>query len=172
VRAAWTTTSTPTPEGMRVLVGGVGYRFLRDESVGPYMADRLAAQARNGVEVEDLGYHAVGLAQNLQDRPPYDRLVLVAAVRRGREPGTLESYRWNRELPPPDAIQGYVGEAAVGLISLDGHLAVCGAFGALPDDVRVVEIEPGEEGWGEGFSPPVQARLAEVEEAVWTSTRP
>lgn len=157
---------------MRVLVGGVGYRFLRDESVGPCMADRLAAKARNGVEVEDLGYHAVGLAQNLQDRPPYDRVVFVAAVRRGREPGTLESYRWSGELPPPDAIQGYVGEAAVGLISLDGHLTVCGAFGALPGDVRVVEIEPGEEGWGEGFSPAVEARLGDVEEAVWTSTRP
>jgi hydrogenase maturation protease len=157
---------------VRVLVGGVGYRFLRDESVGPYMADRLAARAREGVEVEDLGYHSVGLAQNLQDRPPYDRVVFVAAVRRGREPGTVESYRWDGVLPSPAEIQGYVGEAAVGMISLDGHLIVCGAFGGLPRDVRVVEVEPGEEGWGEGFSPTIEGRLDEIEEAVWTSTRP
>ena len=157
---------------MRVLVGGVGYRFLRDESVGPYMADLLARQPPDGVEVEDLGYHSVGLAQNLQERPPYDRVVFVAAVRRGREPGTLETYRWSGVLPSAAEIQGYVGEAAVGMISLDGHLIVCGAFGGLPDDVRVVEVEPGEEGWGEGFSEPVVARLDEIEEAVWTSTRP
>jgi hydrogenase maturation protease len=157
---------------MRVLVGGVGYRFLRDESVGPYMADRLAASGREGVEVEDLGYHAVGLSQNLQEREPYDRVVLVASVRRGREPGTVEAYRWDATLPSAAEIQGYVGEAAVGMISLDGHLIVCGALGGLPDDVRVVEVEPGEEGWGDGFSPGIEALLDEIEEAVWNSTLP
>jgi hydrogenase maturation protease len=157
---------------MRVLVGGVGYRYLRDESVGPYMADRLAAGARDGVEVEDVSYHSVGLFQNLQERAPYDRVVFVAAVRRGREPGTVEAYRWDGVLPSPAEIQGYVGEAAVGMISLDGHLIVCGAFGGLPDDVRVVEVEPGEEGWGDGFSPTIEARLDQIEEAVWTSTLP
>jgi len=157
---------------MRVLVGGLGYRFLRDESIGPYFADRLAARERDGVEVEDVSYHAVGLSQNLQEREPYDRVVLVAAVRRGRAPGTVESYRWDGVLPSDEEIQGHVGEAAVGLLSLDGHLIVCGALGGLPDDVRVVEVEPGEEGWGEGFSEPVVARLDEIEEAVWTSTRP
>ena len=157
---------------MRVLVGGVGYRFLRDESVGPYMADLLARRPPDGVEVEDLGYHSVGLAQNLQERPPYDRVVFVAAVRRGREPGTLETYRWSGVLPSAAEIQGYVGEAAVGMISLDGHLIVCGALGALPDDVRVVEVEPGEEGWGDGFSPQIEALLDTIEEAVWTSTQP
>lgn len=157
---------------MRVLVGGVGYRFLRDESVGPYMADRLAERAPEGVEIEDLGYHSVGLAQNLQDRPPYDRMVFVASVRRGREPGTIEAYRWDGVLPSPTEIQGYVGEAAVGIISLDGHLIVCGALGGLPDDVRVVEVEPGEEGWGDGFSPLIESLLDDIEEAVWTSTLP
>jgi hydrogenase maturation protease len=157
---------------VRVLVGGVGYRFLRDESVGPYIADRLAVVARDGVEVEDLGYHAVGLSQNLQEREPYDRVVLVAAVRRGREPGTLETYRWDGVLPSPEEIQGYVGEAAVGMISLDGHLVVCGALGGWPDDVRVVEVEPGEEGWGDGFSPRIAALLDDIEEAVWSSTLP
>ena len=153
---------------MRVLVGGVGYRFLRDGSIGPYMADRLAEQASDGIEVEDLSYHPVGLSQNLQERDPYDRLVLVAGVRRGREPGAIEAYRWSRELPPRDEIQ----EAVTGVISLDNLLIVCGALGGLPDDVRVVEVEPADEEWGEGFSPVVEARLGEIEEAVWSSTRP
>ena len=157
---------------MRVLVGGVGYRNLRDGSVGPWVADTLAEQAPNGVEVEDLSYGPVQILHNLQDRPPYDRLVLVGAVSRGREPGTVERYRWGGELPPPDEIQERVGEAVTGVISLDNVLVVVGAFGGLPDDVRVVEVEPADEGWGEGFSPDVQASLPEVVEAVWTSTAP
>src|SRR4249919_743817 len=125
---------------MRVLVGGVGYRYLRDGSVGPYVADELASQAGNGVEVEDVSYHPVGLSQNLQERDPYDRIVFVAAVGRGREPGTVEAYRWSGELPPPDEVQARVAEAVTGVISLDNHLIVCGALGGLPGDVRVVEI--------------------------------
>ena len=161
---------------MRVLVGGVGYRFLRDASVGPYITDRLAQRlppVGNGeIEVEDLSYHPVGLTQNLQEREPYDRLVLVAAVRRGRAPGTVEAYRWSGELPSREEIQERVSEAVTGVISLDNLLIVCGALGGLPSDVRVVEVEPADDGWGEGFSPQVEARLGEVEEAVWTSTRP
>lgn len=157
---------------MRILVGGVGYRNLRDESLGNYVADLLAERAANGIEVEDLSYGPVQIVHNLQARPPYDRLVLVAAVRRGREPGTVERYRWDGALPPPDEIQARVAEAVTGVISLDNLLVVCGALGPLPADVRVVEVEPGSEGWGDGFSPEVEARLPEVLEAVWTSTAP
>ncbi len=157
---------------MRVLVGGVGYRFLRDGAVGPFMSDRLAVDASNGVEIEDLGYHPIGFTQNLQDRPIYDRIVLVGAVARGREPGTVTSYRWDHALPSDKEIQERVSEAVTGVISLDNLLIVTQAFGAFPDDVRVVEVEPADEGWGEGFSPVIEAKLAEIEEAVWSSTKP
>lgn len=157
---------------MRVLVGGVGYRFLRDDSVGPYVTDLLAERASPAVEVEDLSYHPVGLAQNLEERPPYDRLVLVGAVRRGREPGAIEAYRWDRSLPPVDEIQERVAEAVTGVISLENLLVVCGALGRLPDDVRVVEVEPTDEAWGDGFSPLMEERIPDVIEAVWSLTRP
>ncbi len=157
---------------MRVLVGGVGYRFLRDGALGPYMSDRLTARAGNGVEVEDLGYHPVGFTQNLQDRPTYDRIILVAAIERGREPGTVKAYRWDHVLPPAEEIQERVSEAVTGTISLDNLLIVTEAFGAFPDDVRVVEVEPADETWGEGFSPEVEEKLGEIEEAVWSLTRP
>ena len=157
---------------MRVLVGGVGYRNLRDGSLGPYLVDLLAGRAGDGIEVEDLSYGPVQIVHNLQDRPPYDRLVLVAAVARGRPPGALARYRWPGTLPPSDEIQERVAEAVTGVISLDNLLIVCGALGGLPRDVVVVEVEPADEGWGEGFSPEVEARLPEVVEAVWSSTAP
>jgi hydrogenase maturation protease len=156
---------------MRVLVGGVGYRNLRDGSLGPHVTELLAGRAGDGVEVEDLSYGPVAVSHNLRERPSYARLVLVGAVRRGREPGTIESYRWKGALPPPDEIQARVAEAVTGVISLDNLLVVCGAFGGFPDDVRVIEVEPADEGWGEGFSPEVEARLPDVLEAVWSSTR-
>ena len=157
---------------MKVLVGGVGYRYLRDESVGPWAVEQLAPRATEEVEIEDLGYHPVGFVHNLQDREPYDRIVLVGAVRRGRPAGTVDVYRWDRVLPDRDAIQERVAEAVTGVISLDNLLIVTHALGELPEDVRVVEIEPGEEGWGEGFSQVIEERLDDVLEAAWTLTRP
>src|SRR5262245_1980637 len=157
---------------MRVLVGGVGYPNLRDGSLGPNLAVRLAERAGNGVEVEDLSYGPVAISHNLRDRPPYDRLVLFGAIRRGRAPGTIERYRWSDSRPGAEEIQGRVREAVTGVISLDNVLIVCAELGGLPRDVRVVEVEPADEGWGESFSPVIEARLGEIEEAVWTSTLP
>ncbi len=157
---------------MRVLVGGVGYRFLRDNALGPYMADKLAERAGNGIEVEDLGYHPIGFTQNLEDRPDYDRIVLVASVARGRAPATVEAYRWDHALPSTKEIQERVSEAVTGVISLDNLLIVTEAFGAFPEDVRVVETEPADETWGDGFSAEVEAKLPEIEEVIWSLTRP
>jgi hydrogenase maturation protease len=155
-----------------VLVGGIGYRNLRDGSVGLHVAESLADRAGDGVEVEDVSYHPVGLSQNLQDRPPYSRVVFVAGVARGRSPGTITSYRWDCELPDEEEIQARVSEAVTGVISLDNTLIVCGALGGLPDDVRVVEVEPASESWGEELSPEIEERLPEIVEAVWSSTTP
>lgn len=156
---------------MRVLVGGVGYRYLRDGSVGPWVADTLAAEQCDGIEVEDVSYHPVGLTQNLQERAPYDRVVFTGAIARGRDPGTISAYRWDGGLPSRGEIQERVAEAVTGVISLENTLIVCAALGGLPDDVRVVEVEPADEGWGEGFSPTIESRLPDVLEAVWSSIR-
>src|SRR5262249_25122968 len=153
---------------MRTLIGGVGYSYLRDGSLGPLVAAALARQAwPGGVVVEDLSYGPIAVMQRLQDAdPPFDRLVLVAAVRRGRTPGTLTAYRWDRHLPDPAEIQARVAEAVTGVISLDNVLVVVGFFNALPPDVMVVEVEPEDEGWGEGLSHAIEMARHRVEETV------
>jgi hydrogenase maturation protease len=170
-RAAWRTTITST-EAVRVLVGGVGYRFLRDASIGPWVTEQLSPRATPEIEVEDLSYHPIGFVHNLKERPPYDRLVVVGSIRRGREPGTVSAYTWDRELPPADEIQARVSEAVTGVISLDNLLIVSAALGELPGDVRVVEVEPADEGWGDGFSPEIEEKLSEVVETAWTLAAP
>jgi hydrogenase maturation protease len=157
---------------VRVLVCGVGYRFLRDNALGLWVTDTLAPQASNGVEFEDLGYHPVGFVQNLEERPPYDRIVFVGAIERGRPPTAITSYRWDHALPSAKEIQDRVSDSVGGSISLDNLLIVSEAFKALPEDVWVIEVEPVDETWGDGFSPELEAKLPEIVETVWSLTKP
>jgi len=156
---------------VRVLVCGVGYRFLRDGAIGPYVSDTLTPRATNGVEIEDLGYHPVGFCQNLEERPPYDRIIFVAGIGRDLEPGTVRAYQYDHCLPSKEEIQARVGDSVTGTISLDNLLIVSEAFKALPEDVWVVEVEPDDETWGEGFSPVIEAKLPEIVETVWNLTK-
>lgn len=152
---------------MRVLVAGVGYRFQSDLSFGLHVTDALLERGGiGGVEIMDLGYGALMVAQDLADAdPPYERVVLVSAAVRGREPGL---YEW-RPAPPMesvDEIQQRVREAGAGVIDLD-HLLVIGAhFGAFPGDLRVLELEPSTLGPGEGLSPAAVRVLPEGLERV------
>jgi hydrogenase maturation protease len=157
---------------VRVLVAGVGYRFLRDNALGVYITDTLAPEASNGVEFEDLGYHPVGFTQNLEERPDYDRIVFVGAVDRQREPGTITAYRYDHVLPDVAEINERVADSVTGSISLDNLIVVSEAFKALPEDVWVVEVQPADETWGDGFSDVIEAKLPEITETVWNLTRP
>ena len=156
---------------MRVLVCGVGYRFLRDNAVGVYVTDTLAPQASNGVEFEDLGYHPDGFTQNLNERDAYDRIVFVGAVKRGREPASVTAYKYDHVLPDASIVQDHVADSTTGSISLDNLVIVSEAFKALPEDVWIVEIEPADETWGEGFSDEIEAKLPEIMETVWSLTK-
>lgn len=149
---------------MRVLIGGVGYRWHGDTSVGLLAGDELERRERPpGVEVMDLGYGAIYAAQDLADaRPPYGRLILLAGVARGREPGRLYRSRWSGEPPDPEELQERIREAGAGVLSLD-HLLVIGQFfKALPDEVLTLEVEPVYGEFGDRLSPEVAALLPEL----------
>jgi hydrogenase maturation protease len=147
----------------RVLVGGVGYRFLRDLSFGPLLTDGLRKEAwPEGVEIEDLSYGPVANLHNLDARPRYDRLVLVAGVKRGRPPGSVHQYRWDGRLPGEEEIQARVEEAGSGVISLDNLLVFLTYFRRMPEEVVVIEVEGAAEDWGEGFTPEVERATPQV----------
>ena len=68
---------------MRVIVAGVGYRNLRDHSVGIAVADRLLDRAWGGdVVVEDLSYNPIAVMQRLEDEPPERRFTRAVMVGR------------------------------------------------------------------------------------------
>jgi hydrogenase maturation protease len=147
---------------VRVIVAGVGYRNLRDHSVGVEVADRLAVRRwPDDVVVEYLSYNPIAVVQRLEDEPPerrFERAVVVAAVERaGRPPGTVTAYRWDGVLPADAEVQRAVTEAVTGVIALDNMLVITRHFGALPDEVAVVEVEPAVHEFGEAFSDVVGA---------------
>jgi hydrogenase maturation protease len=164
---------TTTTGNVRVIVAGVGYRNLRDHSVGVIVVERLLARSwPSNVAVEDLSYNPIAVIQRLEDEPAgcrFARAVFVAGVQRGvRPPGSVTAYRWDSVLPGGDDIQRAVSEGVTGVIALDNTLVVARYFGALPDEVVVVEIEPGVEEFGETFTDAVAAVFAEVCELVAT----
>lgn len=152
---------------VRVIVAGVGYRNLRDHSVGVAVADRLLDRTWLGdVVVEDLSYNPIAVVQRLEDEPlemRFTRAVVVAAVERGNRPaGAVTAYRWDGVLPNDEEIQRAVTEAVTGVIALDNTLVVTRHFGGLPDEVVVIEVEPGVQEFGEDFSEPVAKVIDQV----------
>jgi len=149
-------------EPVRALVGGVGYTNLRDGSAGPILAERLAGTLGPDVDVEDLSYSPIDVMFLFQRRAPYARAVFVGAVSRGSPPGTVRVIPWDPEPESPESVQERIAEAVSGVISLDNLLRINQHFKALPPVVTVVEIEPEDEGWGEGVTPTMERALHEV----------
>lgn len=153
---------------MPVLIAGVGYQNLRDLSIGPLLVPKLQQlDWPAGVEIDDLSFGPIAVVQRFQDRPGYyDRIVFIAGVQRGHEPGKISTYRWTGELPGTAEIQQRIGEAVTGVISLDNLLVISQYFGVLPRDVRVVEVEPEDINYGLELTPRVEAALDQVIETV------
>jgi hydrogenase maturation protease len=153
---------------MDVLVGGIGYRNLRDYSFGVMVVDVLATQQwPANVFVEDLSYSPIAVVQRLQDDSRFDRAVIVAAVQRaGRTPGDLTAYVWDRALPGADEIQAAVSEAVTGVIALDNTLIVAQHFAAWPRDVVVIEMQPATSEFGDELSQAAAQALPRACEVV------
>ena len=157
-----------------VVLGGIGYRNLRDHSVGLAVVEHVEmGLAGSDVVVEDLSYNPIAVVQWLEEASPrFARAVLVAAVERpGRRPGTVVAYRWDGALPGAEEIQRAVSEAVTGVIALDNTLVIARHFGGLPDEVAVVEIEPVVHEFGEAFSPEVAAVFDALRELVASLAR-
>lgn len=149
----------------KTLVGGVGYHFMRDLSLGPILTERLAAMDwPEHVQVDaDFSYGPVAIVQRFRCEPELcDKIVLFSAIERGRPFGTITAYQWQGHLPDEDEIQARVGEALTGVVDLDNLLVVGEQFDIWPDEVFVVEVEPADLNWGDGFSPEITAVLDNI----------
>ena len=155
------------PWDRRVLVAAVGYDNLRDFSVGPVLLDRLRGHALPaGAELANVSFGAISALHWWRENGPFDAAIFVAAAVAGGVPGSVRASRWTQPALSTDEVQAHVADAVMGIVSLPTLLVVLGHFGALPDDVTVVEIAPRDHDWGPTLSPPVEAALAEAGRVV------
>ena len=85
---------------MRTIIGIVGYyQFIRGYPLGPELMSRLQAGPwPDGIDIREMNWGPIAIVQDFQamaEKP--DRVVLVGAVDRGLEPGTVSRRRWRSE---------------------------------------------------------------------------
>lgn len=143
--------------GRRVLIAGVGNVLRGDDGFGPTVINALEeAGVPSGVRLVETGIGGIMLVVELLDG--YEALVLVDAVDRGREPGTL--FVLEPTVPELDAFSAMERHE----LASDTHqtvpgriLIIANAVGALPSVIRIVGCQPAEtENFSTELSPVVQ----------------
>lgn len=148
-----------------VLIGTVGYHLLRNHSVGPMLLPQLQSISWNAnVTVEEMNWGPIAIVQYFQTlKSVFDRVIfLVALERPERNIGDITVYQWLGHLPSEKQIQACVGDAATGVISVENLLVIGEHFEIWPEEVFLVDVEPGEEQAGEHLTAEVDAKIPEI----------
>jgi hydrogenase maturation protease len=141
-----------------VLVLGVGNILRRDDGFADAVLRALEAEALPaGVELFDAGTSAIDLMDVFAGR---DKLVVIDAVRGGREPGTL--YRFSPEEVEAQALP-MNSLHQVGLLET---LRLGELVGCKPGEAVVIGVQPADTGLGIGLTPAVEAAVAKAAELV------
>jgi hydrogenase maturation protease len=139
----------------RVLVAGIGNIFLGDDGFGVEVVRRLAAESLgDSVVVADFGIRGIHLAYELAGGA-YDAAILVDAIARGGEPGTLYTLE-----PQPDlSAQVDSGMADAHALTPDALLAWLHRAGGADVRIIIVGCEPAELDESMEISPRVAASV-------------
>lgn len=142
------------------MIAGVGLPWRRDLDLGRVLIQELESEEwPEGTIIEDLSYSAHRVMHTLEEIRP-ERLVIVGATSKGRQPGAITKYRIDLEATTDeDDVVARLGESVGGVIDLDHVLVVNRYFGSLPVDTVVIDVEAGDQTFGTGYSP-------EIEEAI------
>lgn len=146
----------------RVLVAGMGNDLCRDDGFGIVAARRFAETGMpEGVRVYEAGIGGIGLIQELMDG--YEALIILDAVDRGGEPGTV--YVLEAQVPEIEELsaeskQGFVADMHYTVPSK--ALTLAQALDVLPPRVYILGCQPKDCGLGIGLSEPVEAGVAET----------
>ncbi len=152
-----------------MLIAGVGHPNLKDLSFGQILLAHLENETWPPiVDLENLSFGAVAVLQWFQDSPgKYDKVLFITGVEReGREPGTVNFYKYDFPLLDDEVVQACVAESVTGIIGLDNLLSILHYFKALPPDVEIFELEPVDTNIGFECSPEIEARFPEFVQIV------
>ena len=162
-----------TPVPRRTLVACLGNIFLGDDGFGVEVARRLAREELpDGTRVTDYGIRGMHLAYDLAEG--WDATILVDAVQRGGQPGTVYVIEPERQPPAGGGTSPGLTESML----FDPHgmqpdvmLGMTGMLGAEAGRVLVVGCEPASVAEGIGLSEPVTAAVGEAARKVMDLVR-
>ncbi len=142
----------------KVLIAGIGNMFLGDDGFGVAVSRRLVARSLpKGVQVEDFGIRGYDLAFALME--PWERVILVDAIARGGEPGSVYVIE-----PDLGSLEAASGEPPADAHSMDplNVLRMVKAMGKTLPPLTLVACEPADLGGEEGrigLTPAVEAAV-------------
>ncbi|CCC80708.1 Ni,Fe-hydrogenase maturation factor [Thermoproteus tenax] len=124
---------------MRVLLAYVGYILGGDLAVGIEAGHILE---REGLPAIELSGDVFAMIDDLRKAAP-DVLILIGAVKRGRQPGTLEVYKYvPQRVEDPLEANDLLRPSLEGRISLEDLLAGFRVVDPPAREIYVVECEP------------------------------
>ena len=150
----------------RVLILGIGNILLKDEGLGVHVAHELQKyDLPSNVDIIDGG--TAGLDILLSQEGLY-KLVVIDAIRTGKEPGTIYKTRYSRSSfldsrsspsieYPASSIQ--ISLHQVGLLDA---LDATEKMNCAPKEVTVIGVEPGQISLGLELTEPVKQSIPEV----------
>jgi hydrogenase maturation protease len=142
----------------RVLVAGVGNVFCGDDGFGSEAARQLASEdLPGGVTVVDFGIRSVHFAFQLLE--PFDLVIVIDAVARKGEPGTLY-------LIEPDGAGDSRPAGNAHAMDVGAALSMARDMGASLGRLLVVGCEPSDVSERFGLSAPVQNALPSAVDLV------
>ena len=151
----------------RVLVLGLGNILLRDEGVGVHIAAELEKQdLPANVEIIDGGTAGLDV---LLSQEGIDKLVVVDAVRFGKEPGTIYKIRLSvGEKGKLTQIFGPDNESKISLhqIGLIDALAAAEKLSCAPREIVIIGIEPKEITHGLELTEQVKRKIPKIVNTV------
>lgn len=161
-------TTDRRPKGGRVVVLGVGNILCKDEGIGVRIAQKLQEMMLSlNIEVIDGGTAGVDVLLSVIEG--IDKLIVVDALRAGKEPGTI--YKAHLNIEEKDKVMQVFsdeGRSKVSLhqVGLFDAISIAEKIGCAPREIVIIGIEPAEVGYGLELTEQVGQKLPEIIEKV------
>ena len=130
---------------------GVGSRLRGDDAIGPLLIDALSRQTHSQIELVDAGSDALGILEYLEGR---EHVVVIDACQMGREAGSVVEF---------DAaeIDFVLKDDPISLhgLGLAESIKMAASLNMIPEDLKIIGIEPESIQFNGSLSIPVQRAL-------------
>lgn len=140
----------------RIVVVGIGNRFVHDDAVGLQVAEELkrkkeeAGEAFDGVSIQEYEEMDLSLLQEFKDA---SLLIIVDSVKSGTKPGTVST------LEVAEDSAEISGLPSLHELELADMVSLARKMGIVECPVLIVGIEPADLGLGEGLSKEVESAV-------------